>query len=320
MDLTLIPPYKVLVTGATGHIGQHLVRRLRAMGHDVNTFERYVSSRYGISSVQDKVLYGEITDYYAVREAVKKSNPTIVCHLAALGTQDLYAYQHPHENLLVHALGTINITEAVRDVVGNLELFLHASSSEVYGNHTYPDEFPLRENTPLIPNSPYAVGKIAAENHINYLTQAYAFPAVILRPFNTYGFGPARTLIDRVVREMLQKQPEINLGDPKPIRDWLHITDHVNAYIKCIENIEKAKGQTFNFCTGIPIPIDETVDQIRALTAYRGSINWNTQPQRPNDIFALFGSYEKAESLLGWKPEQTHVQGIRKLIEALQNG
>jgi len=317
-----IPIYRILVTGSSGHIGQHLVHRLRELGHEVYCYERYVASRYGILSPLDKVLYGEITDYYAVHHAVKECCPDIVCHLAALGTQDLYAYEHPQENLLVNTLGTINIAEAVREELSpdHFKLFLHASTSEVYGNHKYPDEYPLKETTPLKANSPYSVGKIAAENYVNYLIDAYKFPATILRPFNTYGLGLARTLIDYTVSQMLAQVSPIKLGNPDPIRDWLFILDHINAYIKCIQNIEKAKGQTFNFCSGIAINIYETIDQIRALTGWHGQLEWHTQPRRPNDIHALLGTYKKAERILGWKPEVTLVQGIKKIIEAKKTG
>jgi len=300
---------KILLTGSTGHIAAALIPKLHELGHFVVGFERYNSHRYGIPPGIETV-YGNIADFSAVHRVIRKVKPDVVIHLAALATQDRYAYENWEEMLRVNMMGTINLVEACLRENLELKRFLHASSCEVYGIHY---AFPIKENMKLYPQSPYNVSKIAAELYLNYVYQTYQLPVVILRPFQTYGFGKRRTVIESTIQQMLTSN-EVCLGDPTPIRDWIHVNDHVNAYLTCLEH-PKAIGEPINFCTGIGTSIRQMVEMLKSTCSFEGEIKWHTQPKRLNDIPYLVGNPTKAENLLNWKAKIPLKEGLTMEVE-----
>lgn len=304
---------RILVTGSSGFVGSRLTKRLVELNYEVIGLERYKPTFKLPRPI--KTYYGDITYYLAVVRVIKKVRPDVIIHLAAIATQDEYAYANFEEMIRVHTVGTANLIEAAkRNLKCKIQRFLHASSSEVYGQHK---TFPLTEESELRPNSPYSVGKIGAELYIRYMYEAYGFPVVILRNFNTYGLTRRRTVVESIVSQMLKGETPVQLGDPNTTRDFLWIDDHVNSYIKCLEN-EKAIGQTFNFCTGVGTKIEMVARIAQSFTDWKGKILWNTLPRRKNDIKILIGSHAKATKLLGWKPTVTLAQGIQKMIKTWQ--
>jgi len=300
---------KILVTGSSGHIGSALVPKLfQELGCWVIGFERYNSHRYGLPSTFDTV-YGDITDFSAVHRVIRKEKPEVIIHLAALATQDQYAYDNWEEMMRVNLMGTINLVEACFRENIQLKRFLHASSCEVYGSQYTP----LREDMGLYAQSPYNVSKIAAELYLTYAYKVYKLPLVLLRPFQTYGFGKRRTVIESAINQMLTSD-EVCLGDPTAIRDWMHITDHVNAYLTCLEH-PKAIGEPFNFCTGVGTSVRQVVEMLQAICDFKGEIKWNTQPPRPNDIPHLVGNPTKANKLLNWQTKTPLKEGLEMEVE-----
>lgn len=299
---------KVFVTGGSGFIGSHLIPKLAELGHEVYSLERYVTGRY-VLGVRTTTVFGDLRDSFTIRKLVKEVQPDAAIHLASISPV-AYSYDRPQEVFEVNALGTINLAEACLREVPHFRHFLFAGTSEEYGNQT---EFPVKEDAELRPNSPYSVSKVAADKYLQYMRDAYDFPVTILRPFNTYGRKDnVHFVVERTITQMLQGKT-VKLGDPTPVRDFLYVDDHVDAYLTCLDN-EKAKGGVFNFCTGRGVSIKELAELIAKLVGFEGEISWSTIPARPLDIQKLVGSYEKAKRVLGWEPKYTLEEGLKKTI------
>ncbi|MEW6592548.1 MAG: GDP-mannose 4,6-dehydratase [Candidatus Hadarchaeota archaeon] len=300
---------KILVTGGSGFIGGEMLPKLVELGHEVYSLERYVTGRYVLGQKTIAVT-GDLRDGLSIRKRVKEIQPEAVIHLASISPVS-YSYDHPHEVFEVNALGTINLAEACFREVKNLKQFLWAGTSEEYGNQ---DKFPIREDAELKPNSPYSASKVAADKYLEYMRAAYGFPTTVLRPFNTFGRkNNTHFVIERALTQMLQGK-DVMLGDQTPIRDFLYVDDHVNAYLTCLGN-EKAVGDVFNFCTGRGVTIKEVVNELTKITEFKGKITWNTVPPRPLDIKKLIGSYDKAKHVLGWEPKYSLETGLKKIVD-----
>ncbi len=301
---------KILITGVTGFIGQNLVSKLLQLEHQIYSLERYVTSRHTLGKKREvKTVFGDIKQHFAIRRIIQEVQPDVVIHLAATSPV-AYSYDHPHEVTETNFVGTVNLAESCLRDVPHFSHFLFASTSETYGNGPTPKV----EETPQNPNSPYAVSKLAAEKYLLYLHEAYGFPVTILRPFNTYGRKDnTHFVVERIITQMLQGK-ELQLGDPKPVRDFMYVDDHVNAYLTCLAD-RKSIGQIFNFCTGYGVTISELVAILKDLTGFDEDIVWHTIPQRPLDIEILIGDYTKAKNLLGWEPKFSLDEGLRSCID-----
>jgi nucleoside-diphosphate-sugar epimerase len=301
---------KILVTGGSGFIGGHLIPSLSDAGYDVYSLERYVTGRYVLGGGRTvKTIFGDLCDLFATRKLVREIQPDAVCHLAAISAV-AYSYDHPNEVLETNFVGTVNLAECCLREVPHFKHFLFAGTSEEYGNQ---DTFPIKETAELHPNSPYAVGKVAADKYLKYMHNAYGFPVTVLRNFNTYGRRDnAHFIVERTISQML-KGKVVSLGTPDPVRDFLYVDDHIDSYLRCLGN-EKAIGQAFNFCTGRGVTIAQLVNLIKKLTNFKGEVVWNTIPKRPLDIAKLVGDYAKAEKLLGWKPKYELEKGLELTI------
>ena len=303
----------ILCTGTSGFIGSHLVPALKARGDNVTCLERYVVGRE-FEGKKTSVIYADLNDHTAIKKIIVKLQPEIVVHLAALSPV-AYSYEHWSEVLQTNFSATVNLAEACRSNVKNFRQFVFAGTSEEYGQQ---QEFPIKENADLRPNSPYAVSKAAADKYLRMLWDAYKFPITVIRPFNTYGrINTGHFVTERIIMQMLQGET-LNLGDPEPIRDFLYVDDHVDAYLRVIGNYGMI-DRAFNVCTGHGISIRDYVKLIGELVGWNGKVNWGTIPKRPNDIITLIGSNTKAKTLLGWTPKTSLEEGLEKTISQLQD-
>ena len=190
---------------------------------------------------------------------------------------------------------------------------IHAGTSEEYGLSLKDKSKRLTEESPLVPNSPYAISKVAGDLYLKYMHLAYKFPITILRPFNSFGrTDNTHFFMERTVTQMLTKD-EVQLGDPDAIRDWLYVEDHVNGYLKALGN-PKALGETIQLCTGKGYTTKETAEIIAKLTGFKGKIRWNSTPPRPLDAKILIGDNSKAKKILGWEPKYSLEEGLNELI------
>lgn len=285
---------RILVTGATGFIGSHLIPLLRKKGHKVYKLERYITGRIGKTVPYPKDTYfADFRDVYALTKAVNSVQPHIVIHLGAM-TAVAYSYAHWEETLETNFIGTVNLAE-ICTKCPSLEQFIFASSAEVYGLSKA--KLKKETDTDLVPNSPYAVSKLAAEKYLTYLYKAFDFPITIFRPFNSYGRKEdSWFVVERTITQML-KEKKCYMGDPTPVRDFLYVDDQLNAYLYALDN-PKTIGETFNVSSGVGISIRELVEKVKSLTGFEGQIVWHALPRRALDIPHLVGANDKIRRVL----------------------
>lgn len=306
---------KVLVTGSTGFIGKNLVKKLVEKGYEVHALERYVTGRYSLDQNMLPVVrhYVNLTDYHSIKDLIGEIKPDYVIHLAGV-TAVAFSYNRYIEVSEVNYIATANLAEACYREVPNFKQFLLAGTSENYGMSLKGNNTKLTEESELVPNSPYAVAKIASEYYLRYMGLAYSFPYTIMRPFNTYGrTDNSHFFIERTITQML-KGGDVTLGDPNTVRDWVYVDDHVNGYLRALGN-KNAIGQILNIGTGKAYTTKETADIIAKMIGYKGRIKWNTTPKRPLDAAFLIGDSAKAKRLIGWEAQYTLEEGLKKTIE-----
>ena len=254
---------RVLVTGAGGFIGTHLVDALVERGAKVTALVRYNSrndwgmleERYRNGADGMRVILGDVTDAGCVRKAVEGNE--VVFHLAALiGIP--YSYEAPESYVRTNMLGTLNVLSA--SVSAGVERAIHTSTSEVYGTALYT---PIDEAHPLQGQSPYSASKIAADKMAEAYFCSFDLPVVTLRPFNTYGpRQSARAVIPTIITQALTSNT-IQLGSLEPVRDFTFVTDTARAFILAAER-DEAVGKTIHTGSGIGISIGELAQRILA--------------------------------------------------------
>lgn len=313
---------KVLVTGACGFIGSHLVERLLAEGCKVRAFVYYNSFnswgwldsfRPGILKKID-IFTGDVRDPNGVRKAVNGTE--IVFHLAALiGIP--FSYHSPDSYIDTNIKGTLNILQASKDF--KIKRVVVTSTSEVYGTARY---VPIDENHPLQAQSPYSATKIAADKIAESFCLSFNLPVTIARPFNT--FGPrqsARAIIPTVIIQTLStKTKMIKLGNLFPTRDMNYVTDVCDAFVEIIKS-DKTVGKTINICSGREISIENLARLILKLMKSKKKIVLDYQRRRPkkSEVERLLGDNTLIRSITSWRPKYCLEKRLLETIEWFKN-
>ncbi len=308
---------KVLVTGADGFIGSHLVEKLVRQGFEVRAFVFYNSfnswgwldhSPDDIKKVID-VFSGDIRDQNNVRKAMAGCN--IVFHLAALISIP-YSYQSPHSYLDTNVNGALNVLQAAKEY-GTKRVFM-TSTSEVYGTAQY---IPIDEKHPLQGQSPYSATKIGADKLAESFSRSFNTPVTIVRPFNTYGpRQSARAVIPTIITQLLDGHKQINLGALTPTRDFNFIQDTVAGFIE-IAKTDKTIGEEINIATQDEISISELAQEIIDRINPEVKIISDVKRIRPemSEVDRLLGSNHKIKQLTNWEPKHSLKEGLSKTIE-----
>jgi NAD dependent epimerase/dehydratase len=311
----------VLVTGAGGFIGSHLVERLVLLGADVRAFLRYTSkAELGLLATADpelirkvRVIRGDLRDLTAVREAV--SGVRVVYHLGALiGIP--YSYARPKETVETNVLGTLNVLLSVRENP-EIQRVVHTSTSEVYGTARY---VPMDEGHPLQAQSPYSASKIGADKIADSFFASFDLPVVTLRPFNTYGpRQSARAVIPTIITQALRGEV-VSLGSVDPIRDLTFVSDTVEAFVKATSAPEVI-GKTVNLGVGKGVSVGDLVMKIGTLLGKKLEIRQEAGRQRPSksEVGRLISNNELAAKVRGGKPEMALEDGLKATIEWIQH-
>lgn len=304
----------ILVTGADGFIGSHLVEALVRQGHKVRAFALYNSfNSWGWldhcePDVRDKfeVFTGDIRDPHGVKEAMKGCN--VVLHLAALIAIP-YSYHSPDTYVDTNIKGTLNVLQAAREL--GIKRVIHTSTSEVYGSARF---VPITEEHPLQGQSPYSASKIAADQLAYSFYASFGLPVVIARPFNTYGpRQSARAVIPTIITQIASGQRQIKLGAVSPTRDFNFVQDTVDAFI-AVMNSEQGLGEVVNFGSNFEISIGDTAKLIAEAMNAEIEIITDEARLRPenSEVERLWADNTKAKKMFGWQPSYGGHEGFKR--------
>lgn len=307
---------KIIVTGAFGFIGSHLVEKLISKNYDVIAFDRYNSNNnlgwLEKSKFKNEIEFvlGDIRDYDSVNNLLKRSSSVI--HLAALiGIP--YSYVSPLAYIKTNIEGTYNILEASKN--NNINQLIITSTSEVYGTAEYT---PIDEKHILKPQSPYSASKIAADNLAMSYYNSFKLPIKIIRPFNNFGPRQSeRAIIPTIISQLLSKKNEdVNLGNVSPTRDFTYVTDTCNAYIEMFKN-NNFFGEITNVGTNSEISINELYLKISKIMNINKKIVHQNIRKRPKDseVERLVCANNKMFNLSKWKPDHDIETGLKLTID-----
>ena len=305
---------KVLVTGADGFIGSHLVEQLVKSDYKVKAFCIYNSygSKGWLDTLPAKTIekieffLGDIRDANCVKEAMKDC--THVFHLAALIAIP-YSYIAPASYIDTNVHGTLNILQAAKDL--NIKQVIHTSTSETYGTAQF---VPINESHPLVGQSPYSASKIAADQIATSFWKSFNTPVTILRPFNTYGPRQSnRAVIPTIITQIATGKKEIKLGKISPTRDFNFVSDTCSAFVNLLDN-EIVFGKIINSASNFEVSIEETALLIAKIMNVEITIKSEENRIRPknSEVERLFGDNSLLKKLTNWRPEFGDLKGFEK--------
>lgn len=312
---------KILVTGADGFIGSHLVEELVKKGYHVRAFVLYNSfNTWGWLDTLDKsimdhveIFQGDIRDPHGVKTAMQGVDAAF--HLAALIAIP-FSYHSPDAYVDTNIKGTLNVLQAAREL-GNLRTLV-TSTSEVYGTAQY---VPIDEKHPYQGQSPYSATKIGADRLAESFYRSFELPVTIVRPFNTYGpRQSARAVIPTIITQLLSGYEEIKLGSLTPTRDFNYVKDTANGFIAMYES-DKTIGQEINIATQREISIGQLAEELIRQINPQARIVCDEQRKRPvkSEVNRLLGANEKIRQLTDWQPQYTFERGLAETIEFFRN-
>lgn len=307
---------RVLVTGAGGFIGSHLVELLVREGHEVRALVRYNGrdDRGHLDRLDDavkasiEVHRGDLKDPEAVRKAV--DGRAWVFHLGALIAIP-YSYQNPLDVVQTNLVGTAHVLDACRANPG-LERVVLTSTSEVYGTAQF---VPITESHPLRGQSPYAATKIGADALGESYHRAFGLPVAILRPFNT--FGPrqsARAIIPTIISQALTR-PVVRLGSLDPRRDLTYVKDTAAGFL-AIARSDAAIGRVVNIGRGDDLTIGELVERIASRIGKPIQVEADPDRVRPaaSEVGRLLAGTALAREIMGWSPRYSLDEALDETI------
>ncbi|RPI27974.1 MAG: SDR family NAD(P)-dependent oxidoreductase [Acidobacteria bacterium] len=306
---------RVLVTGADGFIGSHLVEALVERGANVRALALYNSFNHlgwleqvGCKQALD-IVTGDIRDPVICRDITNDID--VVFHLAALIAIP-YSYRAPQSYFETNVLGTLNICQACRD--NSVSRLLHTSTSEVYGTALY---VPIDEKHPLQPQSPYSASKIGADAAAKSFFLCFGLPLTVVRPFNTYGpRQSARAVIPSIITQIAAGCPSISIGDVTPTRDFNYVADTCQGFISIAES-DRTIGEEINIGSNTEITIENLFFLIRELMGREVSLVTEEARLRPekSEVRRLWCDNTRIRELTGFKAQFPLREGLKRTIE-----
>ena len=305
---------KILVTGADGFIGSHLVERLVRLGADVRAFCLYNSNgSWGWLDGADPAIrksfdirLGDIRDCKFVEDSC--TGVDTIFHLAALVAIP-YSYSAVESFVDTNVKGTLNVLEGARRA--SCRRVVATSTSEVYGT---PDSLPIRESHPLQGQSPYSASKIAADKFCEAYFCSFKLPIVTLRPFNTYGPRQSmRAVLPTLLVQLLAGKKEVRLGRLDPRRDLTFVSDTVEGFVRA-GMTEGVEGDVIQLGTGHSVSIRELFDAACRALGVSASVVEEEARLRPaaSEVMVLLSDPAKAKHLLGWEAAVPLEEGVAR--------
>ena len=315
----------ILVTGACGFIGSHLVERLVKKGHNVSAFTFYNARGLNgwIDNLDKKIIKniniisGDIRDHDFLINNSKKIDA--ILHLAALiGIP--YSYHAPKSYIETNVIGTYNVLNASK--INDIQKTIITSTSEVYGTAK---SIPITEKHSLNAQSPYAASKIGADQLALSFYKSFKLPVTIIRPFNT--FGPrqsTRAIIPTIITQILNNNKNIKLGNLSPTRDFTFVEDTADSFIQALKS-KNISGETINIGNNFEISIRQIIKIMKEDFGYNFNVILDKKRvrEKKSEVFRLIASNTKAKKILNWKPNYAGVKGfklgLKKTIEWFQD-
>ncbi len=305
---------QIVVTGADGFIGSHLVEYLVKRGFNVKAFCLYNSfgSKGWLDNLDVNVkknfeyILGDIRDQTSVNNAIKGSDE--IYHLAALIAIP-YSYQAPASYVDTNIHGTLNIVNAAKEF--DIKKVVHTSTSETYGTAQF---VPITESHPLVGQSPYAASKIGADQIALSFWRSFDTPISIIRPFNTYGPRQSRrAVIPTIISQIISSNIELKLGALSPTRDFNYVED-ICAAFHAIGESNKTVGKVINAASNFEISIGDTAQLIKSIMNSNLEIRCDQERFRPDksEVNRLFGDNNLLKELTDWDPQFSGIEGFKK--------
>ncbi|MDR1032355.1 MAG: NAD-dependent 4,6-dehydratase LegB [Holosporales bacterium] len=305
----------ILVTGADGFIGSHLVESLVHKGLRVKALSQYNSfNNWGwledINCLRDvEVLCGDVQDAHYMSKITKGVD--VIFHLAALIAIP-YSYIAPDSYIDTNIKGTLNVCQAALE--NGAQKVLITSTSEVYGSAQY---VPIDEKHPLQPQSPYSATKIGADAIAESFYRSFGLPVCIVRPFNTYGpRQSARAIISTIITQIASGKKQVDLGDVTPTRDFSYVKDTIRGFIE-LAKCDQSIGETVNIGSNREISIADVFELIKKTMNSGAECVMDDQRIRPekSEVRRLCCDNSKIKEMIGFEPEYTLEQGLRETID-----
>lgn len=301
---------KILISGSSGFIGSHLCPLLQSR----NKIHKLVS---------------DLIDHKAVQDEVMAVQPDIIVHLAARTEVEKSFYEQTTFSE-VNYVGTVNLIEAAARVK-RLKNFVFASTMEVYGWQPISNEIKQHgkpktsvafdEHTTPNPNAPYAVAKYACEKYLQYAHRCLDLPFTALRQTNCYGRKDNDFFVtEQIIAQMLSNPTEANFGYAEPFRNFIFVSDMLDAWSTVIDNPDKCNdGSIFTIGPDAPIKIRDYADLIAKKLNWHGTINWDRKLHRAGEIYWLNSNNNLIKKKLGWEPKISLDNGLDQTIEIWKN-
>lgn len=303
---------KILITGGAGFQGSHLVERLHELDHEVsvlNTFTPQAEINRDILKNKAHVIWGSVTDPEITEKAMRDKD--MVFHLGARVNVD-ESIKDPLGTINVNVHGTYNVLEAAHKLGIRV---VYTSTCEVYGT---PKKIPISEEDELLPRSPYAASKAAADRLCCSYYHTYKLPVTIIRFFNIYGErqkdGKFGALIPILTNQALRGEKIKVFGNGEQTRDYLNISDVMSGYLSVLNHPEFA-GEVFNFGTGVGTKIKDIAEYI----AQKMNTEVEYITARPGEASDMVADFSKAKKFLGWEPKVSIYEGIDRYLAWRKN-
>ena len=306
---------RVLVTGAAGFIGSHLVRQLIKEGVEIHILLRKGSNPFRISDLMANLVVweGDLGDYHSVHSCIRNSKPQIIFHIATVRNveRDLGLFDGMIDT---NIKGTINLMKAVIDERVALECFINTGTCEEYGDAPVP----FREEQRETPVSPYSASKVATTYICQMLFKTTGLPIITLRPFLTYGpYQDTDMFIPSLISHCIERK-DFPMTEGDQTREFNYIDDIIDAYLLAVTS-PHAIGEIINIGNGIEYRIRDVAEKIVKMMGYPIHLLIGALPKRAGESSHFFCSNEKAKKLLGWSPKIDIDEGLKRTIGWYEN-